>query len=89
LGWLGVRTDDLDVQLCQRTAKLRIRIGDWIYKMLIQKLNVELIVVADKADPAVAELNAALDRMEEGHTPFGGAVETVAFEGPDHGSDRP
>ena len=47
-----------------------------------KKLNVELIVVADEADLAVAELNAALDRMEEGHTPFGGAVETVAFERP-------
>jgi hypothetical protein len=47
-----------------------------------KKLNVELIVIADEADPAVAELNAALDRMEEGHTPFGGAVETIAFERP-------
>jgi hypothetical protein len=53
--------------------------------MLIQKLNVEVIVVADEADPAVAELNAALDPIKEGHTSFGGAVGTVALERPDHG----
>jgi hypothetical protein len=50
--------------------------------MLYQKINVELIVVADEADAVVAELNAALDRLGEGHTLFGGAIETVAFDHP-------
>jgi hypothetical protein len=48
--------------------------------MLYKKLNVELIVVADEADEVVVELNAALDRLEERHTLFGGGIETVAFE---------
>jgi hypothetical protein len=47
-----------------------------------KRINVELIVVADEADAVVAELNAALDRLEEGHTLFGGAIETVAFDHP-------
>ena len=49
-------------------------------QMLYKKLNVELIVVADEADEVVVELNAALDRLEERHTLFGGGIETVAFE---------
>ena len=50
--------------------------------MLYKKINVELIVVADEAEAAVAELNAALDRLEERHTLFGGGIDTVAFEHP-------
>jgi hypothetical protein len=38
------------------------------------------MVVADEADAAFAELNAALDRMEENHTLFGRGSEAVAFE---------
>jgi hypothetical protein len=48
--------------------------------MLYKKINVELIVVADEAEAVVAELNAALDRLEERHTLFGGGIETIAFE---------
>jgi hypothetical protein len=48
--------------------------------MLYKKINVELIVVADEAEAVVVELNAALDRLEERHTLFGGGIETVAFE---------
>ena len=48
--------------------------------MLYKKINVELIVVADEADAVVAQLNTALDRMEEKHTLFGGGIETVAIE---------
>jgi hypothetical protein len=48
--------------------------------MLYKKINVELVVVADEADAVVAELNTALDRLEENHTLFGGGIETVAFE---------
>ena len=50
--------------------------------MLYKKINVELIVVADEAEAVVAGLNAALDRLEEKHTLFGGGIETVAFEHP-------
>ena len=49
-------------------------------QMLYKKINVELIVVADEAEAVVAGLNAALDRLEERHTLFGGGIETVAFE---------
>jgi hypothetical protein len=48
--------------------------------MLYKKINVELVVVADEAEAVVAELNAALDRLEEKHTLFGGGIETVAFK---------
>ena len=50
--------------------------------MLYKKINLELIVVADEAELVVEQLNAALDRMEEEHTLFGGGIETVAFEHP-------
>jgi hypothetical protein len=50
--------------------------------MLYKKINVELIVVADEAEAVVAGLNAALDRLEESHTLFGGEIETVAFKHP-------
>ena len=48
--------------------------------MLYKKINVELIVVADEAEAVVADLEAALDQLEEKHTLFGGGFETVAFE---------
>jgi hypothetical protein len=48
--------------------------------MQYKKINVELVVVADEADAVVAELNAALDRLEEKHTLFGGGFEAVAFK---------
>jgi hypothetical protein len=50
--------------------------------MQYRKINVELIVVADEAEAVVGELNAALDRMDERHTLFGGGIETVAIEHP-------
>jgi hypothetical protein len=48
--------------------------------MLYKKINLELIVVADESEAVVAQLNAALDRLEERHALFGGGIETVAFE---------
>jgi D-ribose pyranose/furanose isomerase RbsD len=48
--------------------------------MLYKRINVELIVIADEAEAVEAQLEAALDRLEEKHTIFGGAVENVAFE---------
>jgi hypothetical protein len=50
--------------------------------MLYKKISVEVIVVADEAEAVVAGLNAALDRLEESHTLFGGGIETAAFEHP-------
>ena len=50
--------------------------------MLYKKINLELMVVADEAEAVVAGLNAALDKLEEKHTLFGGGIETVAFEHP-------
>ena len=51
--------------------------------MRYKKINLELIVVADDADAVVAELNAALDRLEQKHTLFGGEIETIAFDHPE------
>jgi len=48
--------------------------------MLYKKITLELMVIADEADAVVVALNAALDRLEEKHTLFGGGIETVAFE---------
>jgi hypothetical protein len=45
-----------------------------------QKINVELILLDEEADPVVAELNSALDRLEETYTIFGGDIETVPVE---------
>ena len=50
--------------------------------MLYKKISVEVIVVADEAEAVVAELNVALDRLDESHTLFGGEIEAVAFEHP-------
>jgi hypothetical protein len=50
--------------------------------MLYRKINMELIVIEDEAEAVIAELNAALDRLEEKHTIFGGDIETVAVEEP-------
>lgn len=47
--------------------------------MLYKKINVELIVAIEEADGVVAELNSALDKLEEGHTIFGGGVEAVTI----------
>jgi hypothetical protein len=48
--------------------------------MVYKKINLELIVVADEAESVIAELNAALDRLEESHMIFGGGIECVSVE---------
>ena len=48
--------------------------------MQYKKITVEVIVVADEADAVIAQLNAALDQIDESHTLFGGNIEAVAFE---------
>jgi hypothetical protein len=48
--------------------------------MAYRKINVELVVFADEADSVVAELNSAIDRLEDGHTIFGGGIEIAAVQ---------
>jgi hypothetical protein len=48
--------------------------------MRYKRINIELVVVADEAEAVVAELNGALDGLEERHTLFGGDIETAPFE---------
>lgn len=50
--------------------------------MVYKKIELELIVEADEAEDVMRELNAALDRLEETHTLFGGGMETIAVEHP-------
>ena len=49
-------------------------------RMEYRKINVELVVFAEEADAVVAQLNSAIDRLEEAHTIFGGDIETLAVE---------
>ena len=42
-----------------------------------QKINVEVIVFSEEADAVVAELNSAIDRLEEKYAIFGGDIESV------------
>ncbi len=72
----GVRKLETEMSL---TAG-RHRIADEGTEMVYKKIDVELIVVADEAEAVVAELNAALDRLEDRHTIFGGGIETVDVE---------
>jgi hypothetical protein len=41
------------------------------------KVNVEMIVFSEEAASVVAELNLAIDRLEDSHTIFGGEIENV------------
>jgi hypothetical protein len=50
------------------------------HRMKYRKINIELAVFADEADAVVAELNSAIDRLDQAHTIFGGDIETVAVE---------
>ena len=45
-----------------------------------QKITVELIVFSEEASGVVADLNSAIDRLEETYGIFGGVIETVAVE---------
>jgi hypothetical protein len=42
-----------------------------------QKIDVEFVVFSDEADAVVAELNLAIDRLEETYAIFGGGIESV------------
>jgi hypothetical protein len=45
-----------------------------------RKIEIELIVAEDEAEPVVSQLNAALDGLEAKYEIFGGGIETVAVE---------
>ncbi|HEY2472431.1 MAG TPA: hypothetical protein VGI45_31890 [Terracidiphilus sp.] len=45
-----------------------------------QKINLEMVVFLEEADAVAAELNSAIDRIEESHTIFGGEIETSPVE---------
>ena len=45
--------------------------------MEYRRINLELIVFAEEASAVVAELNSAIDRMEDTHAIFGGEIEVV------------
>ena len=45
-----------------------------------QKINVELVVFSEESDAVVADLNSAIDRIEETYTIFGGDIETSPIE---------
>jgi hypothetical protein len=49
-------------------------------RMAYRRINLELVVFAEEADSVVAELNSAIDRLEEAHTIFGGQIEMVAIQ---------
>lgn len=48
--------------------------------MEYRKITIEMVVFADEADSVIAEMNSAIDRLEEAHTIFGGDIETAAIE---------
>lgn len=48
--------------------------------MEYRKINIELAVFSDEANAVVAELNSAIDRLEETYAIFGGDIENVAIE---------
>jgi hypothetical protein len=48
--------------------------------MLYKKINLELIVPTDESDLVIAELDSALDGMEERYTLFGGGTEIEIVE---------
>lgn len=45
--------------------------------MHYQKISIELVVFPEEGDAVIAELNAAIDRIGESHTIFGGDIETA------------
>lgn len=53
--------------------------------MKYQKIDLELIVLSEERDAVVAELNSAIDRLEETHTIFGGGVDASPIE---HSGER-
>ena len=48
--------------------------------MEYRKINVEMAVPADEAEGFVADLNAAIDRLEKTYTIFGGEIETAVVK---------
>jgi hypothetical protein len=53
--------------------------------MTYHKINLELVVFADEAASVIAELNLAIDRLDEKYAVFGGEIETLEVQ---HGGTR-
>ena len=53
--------------------------------MKYQKIDLELVVFSEESNAVVAELNSAIDRLEETHTIFGGGIDTYPIE---HSGER-
>jgi DNA integrity scanning protein DisA with diadenylate cyclase activity len=45
--------------------------------MTYHKINVELVVFAEESAAVVAELNSAIDRLEDTYAIFGGDIEAI------------
>jgi hypothetical protein len=63
-----------------QVVRVRSRIAAREHRMDYRKINVEIVVFADEADAVVAELNSAIDRLEDKYTIFGGDIEAVPVE---------
>jgi hypothetical protein len=69
-------------------AGRRRRIVEGAKSMKYQKIDLELIVFSEESDAVVAELNSAIDRLEETHTIFGGGIDTFPIEHSERDGDR-
>ncbi len=47
--------------------------------MQYKKITLEVIVAAEESAAVIAQLNAALDHIDETHTLFGGDIEAAPF----------
>ena len=48
--------------------------------MKYQKIDLELVVFSEEGDAVVADLNSAIDKLEETRTIVGGVIETSPVE---------
>ena len=69
----------LDHKICLHSRD-RNRIRSGVRRVHYRKIEIELIVAEDEAEPVVNQLNAALDGLEAKYEIFGGGIETVAVE---------
>ena len=54
--------------------------GSGVLRVHYRKIEIELIVAEDEAEPVVSQLNAALNGLDEKYEIFGGGIETVSVE---------
>jgi aryl-alcohol dehydrogenase-like predicted oxidoreductase len=60
--------------------RLSGKIGKEVNRVGYQKISVELVVFSEEANAVAAELNSAIDLIEESHAIFGGEIETGPME---------